>query len=110
MQEMALKSQTRCGTLDDIPGISDDIKRMYQILKRMESCQSTGSGISDFDISEEEELDSDDELPGKEFLFKPNSMSAFFNVIFNFRHRPHTAFERHQSRRRQCHLVKTNRK
>jgi len=63
VQEMALKSQTRCGTLDDIPGISDDIKRMYQILKRMESCQSTGSGISDFDISEEEELDSDDDVP-----------------------------------------------
>lgn len=64
MQEMALKSQVRCGTLDDIPGISDDIKRMYQILKRMESTQSVGSGISDFDISDDEDLDSDDELPG----------------------------------------------
>lgn len=58
---MALQSQLRCGTLDDIPGLSDDIKRMYQILKRMESVQSTGSGISDFDISDIEELDSDDE-------------------------------------------------
>lgn len=63
---MALKGQTKSGTLDDIPGLSDDIKRMYQMLKRMESCQSTGSGISDFDISDEEELDSDDDedLPG----------------------------------------------
>lgn len=57
---MALQSQMRCGTLDNIPGISDDIKQMYQILKRMESTQSFGSGTSDFDISEEE-LDSDDE-------------------------------------------------
>lgn len=57
---MALQSQMRCGTLDDIPGISDDIKRMYQILKRMESCQSIGSNISDFDITDDE-LDSDDE-------------------------------------------------
>lgn len=60
---MALQSQMRCGTLDDIPGLSDDIKRMYQILKRMESVQSTASGISDFDISDIEELDSDDEAP-----------------------------------------------
>lgn len=59
---MALQSQMRCGTLDDIPGLSDDIKRMYQILKRMESNQSIGSTISDFDISDiEEELDSDDD-------------------------------------------------
>lgn len=67
MQEMALQSKTRNGTLDDIPGVSDDIKRMYQILKRMESCQSTGSGISDFDISDDEELDSDDDeqAPGE---------------------------------------------
>lgn len=64
MQEMALRGQAKSGTLDDIPGLSDDIKRMYQILKRMESVQSTGSNISDFDISDEEELDSDDEAPG----------------------------------------------
>lgn len=57
---MALQSQLRCGTLDDIPGLSDDVKRMYQMLKRMESTQSINSGISDFDISDEE-LDSDDE-------------------------------------------------
>lgn len=54
---MALQSQLRCGTLDDIPGLGDDVKRMYQMLKRMESNQSMNS---DFDISEEE-LDSDDE-------------------------------------------------
>lgn len=54
---MALQSQLRCGTLDDIPGLNDDVKRMYQMLKRMESSQSMSS---DFDISEEE-LDSDDE-------------------------------------------------
>lgn len=63
---MALQSQARCGTLDDIPGLSDDIKRMYQILKRMESVQSTGSGLSDFDISDIEELDSDDEVPNSD--------------------------------------------
>lgn len=63
---MALQSQIRCGTLDDIPGLSDDIKRMYQILKRMESVQSTASGISDFDISDIEELDSDDEAPSSD--------------------------------------------
>lgn len=51
----------RSGTLDDIPGLSDDIKRMYQILKRMESVQSIGSTISDFDISDDD-LDSDDEF------------------------------------------------
>lgn len=62
MQEMAMQSQAaRSGTLDDIPGLSDDIKRMYRMLKRMESCQSTTSGISDFDISDEEQLDSDDD-------------------------------------------------
>lgn len=57
---MALQSQSRCGTLDDIPGLSDDVKRMYQMLKRMESTQSLSSSISDFDISDDE-LDSDDE-------------------------------------------------
>lgn len=60
---MDLQSQMRSGTLDDIPGLSDDIKRMYQILKRMESVQSNGSTISDFDISDQE-LDSDDECQG----------------------------------------------
>ncbi|KAJ6635083.1 Zinc finger HIT domain-containing protein 2 [Pseudolycoriella hygida] len=63
MQEMALQSanqnsQQRCGTLDDIPGLSDDIKRMYAILKRMESHESNGSDIGDFDI---EDFDSDDD-------------------------------------------------
>lgn len=57
---MALQSQSRCGTLDNIPGLSDDVKRMYQMLKRMESTQSLNSSISDFDMSDEE-LDSDDE-------------------------------------------------
>lgn len=55
--------QQRCGTLDDVPGLSDDIKRMYAILKRMESHESNGSDIEDFDI---EDFDSDDdELVGK---------------------------------------------
>lgn len=61
MQEMAMQSanrQQRSATLDDIPGLSDDIKRMYAILKRMESHESTGSDIEDFDI---EDFDSDDE-------------------------------------------------
>lgn len=61
MQEMALLSKQRSDTLADIPGLSDDVKRMYQILKRMESSQSMGSDISDFDISDDEELDSDDD-------------------------------------------------
>ncbi|KAG4078199.1 hypothetical protein HA402_002251, partial [Bradysia odoriphaga] len=64
MQEMATQTanqsrqQQRSGTLDDIPGLSDDIKRMYAMLKRMESHDSTGSDIEDFDI---EEFDSDDD-------------------------------------------------
>ncbi len=64
MREMAMQStnpnrQQRCGTLDDIPGLSDDIKRMYAMLKRMESHESDdGSDIEDFDI---EDFDSDDE-------------------------------------------------
>lgn len=68
MQEMATQTanqnrQQRSGTLDDIPGLSDDIKRMYAILKRMESNDSNGSDIEDFDI---EEFDSDDdELAGE---------------------------------------------
>lgn len=57
IQEMALQKQMRSGTLDNIPGIDDDIKQMYQMLKRMESSQSMNSSIS---ISEEE-LDSDDD-------------------------------------------------
>lgn len=68
MQEMATQTanqsrqQQRSGTLDDIPGLSDDIKRMYAMLKRMESHDSTGSDIEDFDI---DEFDSDDdELAG----------------------------------------------
>lgn len=55
--------QQRCGTLDDIPGLSGDIKRMYAMLKRMESHDSNGSDIEDFDI---EDIDSDDEdIAGK---------------------------------------------
>lgn len=46
---MASKRPIRCGTLDNIPGLDDDIKMMYRNLKRMES---TTSIISD--ISEEE--------------------------------------------------------
>lgn len=68
IQEMATQSanqnrQQRCGTLDDIPGLSGDIKRMYAMLKRMESHDSNGSDIEDFDI---EDIDSDDEdIAGK---------------------------------------------
>lgn len=53
-EEMAMRKQMRSGTLDNIPGMSDDMKQMYEILKRMDSTQP------DFDISEEE-LDSDDD-------------------------------------------------
>lgn len=54
---MALRHKVqRQGTLDNVPGVSDDMRRMYKILKRMESTQS------DLNISEEdEELDSDDD-------------------------------------------------
>lgn len=62
VQEMALQTTMRSGTLDNIPGISNDIQRMYSILKRMESVQSSHSGFSDFDFSDGE-LDSDDEKP-----------------------------------------------
>lgn len=61
---MALQKQMRSGTLDNIPGLSDDVKHMYQMLKRMESTQSINS---DFTISEgEAELDSDDDENPKE--------------------------------------------
>lgn len=62
---MALQKQMRSGTLDDIPGLSDDVKRMYQMLKRMESTNSISSNISDFSIPEDE-LDSDDEAHPKD--------------------------------------------
>lgn len=96
MQEMAMQSATqyrqeRCGTLDDIPGLSDDIKRMYAILKRMESNDSNGSDIEDFDI---EDIDSDDEeLAGKlqrllenrmkmyEFVFSELDLSTRLNGV-----------------------------
>lgn len=74
-QSVSQNRQQRCGTLDDIPGLSDDIKRMYAILKRMESNDSTGSDIEDFDI---EDFDSDDEeLAGKS---RPAKMHRIYNL------------------------------
>ena len=42
----------RSGTLDDIPGLSDDTKRMHAILKRVESHEFNNSDIEDFDIED----------------------------------------------------------
>lgn len=66
IQEMALQKQMRSGTLDDIPGLSDDVKDMYQMLKHMESTQQSMN--SDFKISKKEKkyLDSDDDEHPKE--------------------------------------------
>lgn len=66
MQSANRNQHQRCGTLDDIPGLSDDIKRMYAILKRMESHESNESDIGDFDI--EDDFDSDDERIGGKFI------------------------------------------
>lgn len=41
----------RCGTLDNIPGIDDDIRMMYRNLKRMESSTSIISDISEEEIT-----------------------------------------------------------
>lgn len=58
---MALQSKTSNSTLNDTAGLSDDAKRMYDILKRMESQAPNDSDISNIDISDiEDELDSDD--------------------------------------------------
>lgn len=58
-EEMAVRRQVqRQGTLDNVAGVSGDMRRMYEMLRRMESTQS------DLNISEEDEqelLDSDDE-------------------------------------------------
>lgn len=80
---MALQSKKSNSTLDDIPGISDDIKRMYAILKRMESTESKNSDISDFDISDiEEELDSDDEPDIGNYIFVQNKCVFMLNEFF----------------------------
>lgn len=66
---MALQAPQRSGTLDNVPGMSDDMKRMYAMLKRMESVQSSPA-LSDLEFSDEEELDSDDEQTNHEDLSK----------------------------------------
>lgn len=48
--KMAFKSPVRSGTLDNIPGISDDFRAMYRDLKRMESTTSIISDISEEEI------------------------------------------------------------
>lgn len=50
---MASKRPIRSETLDNIPGISDDIRQMYGDLKRMESSTSSISDISEEDINQE---------------------------------------------------------
>lgn len=52
------KSPMRSGTLDNIPGITDDIRAMYRDLKRMESTTSIISDISEEDAKNESEDDS----------------------------------------------------
>lgn len=54
---MAFKSPMRSGTLDNIPGITDDIREMYRNLKRMESSTSITSDIAE----EEDKNDENDE-------------------------------------------------
>lgn len=54
---MAFKSAKvqKCGTLDNIPGITDDIRSMYRDLKRMESTTSIISDISEEDARSKED-------------------------------------------------------
>lgn len=51
---MDLQNALRCDTLEDIPGLSDELKKMYRDLKRLESTQSNVSNISDFETNEME--------------------------------------------------------
>lgn len=46
----------RCGTLDNIPGISDDFRQMYRDLKRMESTTSIISDISEEEVASKNEV------------------------------------------------------
>lgn len=48
---MATKRPMRSGTLDNIPGISDEICQMYRDLKRMESSTSVISDISEEELT-----------------------------------------------------------
>lgn len=58
-EEMSLRRQVqRQSTLDNVPGVSDDMRHMYDILKRMES---TTSDLNEEEEEDYEELDSDDE-------------------------------------------------
>lgn len=63
---MATKRPIRSGTLDNIPGISDDFRQMYRDLKRMESTTSIISDISEeglpFDNSQEKSSNDSSEL------------------------------------------------
>lgn len=77
-QSATQNRQQRCGTLEDIPGLSDDIKRMYAILKRMESNDSNGSDIEDFDI---EDIDSDDDdTAGKSSIIYTSKTMEYENI------------------------------
>lgn len=56
---MASKRPVRCGTLDNIPGLDDDIRMMYRNLKRMESTTSIISDISEEGPSDPKIVDED---------------------------------------------------
>lgn len=60
---MDLDQALRCDTLEDIPGLSDELKQMYRNIKRLESTQSNASTISDFDTNEMENPDEEDKHP-----------------------------------------------
>lgn len=52
---------------DELPGMSAEMKKMYEILKRMESVDTTSSSITDFDISDiADGEDENDNIGGKE--------------------------------------------
>lgn len=55
--KMPSKRPIRSGTLDNIPGISDDFRMMYRDLKRMESTTSIISDISEEGLTTESKAD-----------------------------------------------------
>lgn len=59
--EMDLQNALRCDTLEDIPGLSDELKKMYRDLKRLESTQSNVSNISDFETNEMENPEAEED-------------------------------------------------
>lgn len=57
---MSSKHPVRSGTLDNIPGISDDVRMMYRELKRMDSLTSINSDVSEEELPLESTTESNE--------------------------------------------------